>query len=204
MKIGYMRISTAEGQQKFDLQLDALLKAGVEADNIYSDKISGAKSERPGLNACLKSLRHGDVLVVFMLDRLARSQKQLVNIVQDLNDRGIGFKVLQGQGADIDTTTAGGKLIFGIFASLAEFERELIRERTRAGLAAARARGKNGGRRFALSKSQVRLAEAAMGKKGTCVADLCRELGIQRSTLYRYVSPDGQLRESGKRILGKC
>lgn len=203
MKIGYMRISTAEGQQKFDLQEDALLKAGVEAENIYSDKISGAKSERPGLNACLKSLRPGDVLVIYMLDRLARSQKQLVNIVQDLNDRGIGFKVLQGQGADIDTTTAGGKLIFGIFASLAEFERELIRERTRAGLAAARARGKNGGRRFALSKSQVRLAEAAMGKKGTCVADLCRELGIQRSTLYRYVSPDGQLRESGKRILGK-
>jgi DNA invertase Pin-like site-specific DNA recombinase len=121
--------------------------------------------------------------------------------VQDLADRGVGFKVLSGQGAEMDTTTASGKLVFGIFAALAEFERELIRERTLAGLAAARARGRKGGRRFALTKAQVRLAQAAMGKKETQVRELCEELGVTRVTLYRYVSPDGTLRDHGRRRL---
>lgn len=111
--------------------------------------------------------------------------------------------MLKGQGADIDTTTAGGKLIFGIFTALAEFERELIRERTKAGLEAARARGSNGGRKFALSKAQVRLAQAAMGKKETVVGELCKELGVTRATLYRYVGPEGKLREYGHRVLKK-
>jgi len=125
----------------------------------------------------------------------------LVNTVQDLSDRGVGFKVLEGKGANIDTTTANGKLIFGIFAALAEFERELIRERTKAGLAAARARGRNGGRKFALSKAQVLLAQAAMGKKETLVSELSKELGITRATLYRYVGPNGELRKYGKHVL---
>jgi DNA invertase Pin-like site-specific DNA recombinase len=125
----------------------------------------------------------------------------LVNTVQELLDRSAGFKVLAGQGAEINTTTASGKLVFGIFAALAEFERELIRERTMAGLAAARARGRKGGRKFALTKAQVRLAQAAMGKKETCVGDLCKELEITRPTIYRYVGPDGKLREYGKRVL---
>lgn len=129
----------------------------------------------------MKSLRKGDVLVVWKLDRLGRNLRHLVNTVQDLADRGIGFKVLSGQGAEIDTTTAAGKLVFGIFAALAEFERELIRERTRAGLQAARARGRKGGRKFALTKAQVRLAQAAMGKKGTVVNDLCAELGLNQA-----------------------
>ena len=111
--------------------------------------------------------------------------------------------MLAGQGADIDTTTAGGKLIFGIFAALAEFERELIRERTRAGLTAARARGRIGGRKFALTKAQVRLAQAAMGKKETRVCDLCEELGVTRVTLYRYVGPEEELREHGRRALNR-
>lgn len=113
----------------------------------------------------------------------------------------MGFKVLTGKGANIDTTTAAGKLIFGIFAALAEFERELIRERTKAGLAAARARGRSGGRKFALTKAQVRLAQAAMGKRETIVSELCEELGITRATLYRYLDPEGKLREHGKRVL---
>lgn len=125
-----------------------------------------------------------------------------MNTAQDLADHGIGLKVLAGQGAEIDTTTAGGKLIFGIFAALAEFERELIRERTRAGLAAARARGRKGGRRFDLTKAQVRLAQAAMQNRDTKVSELCEELGVTRSTLYRYVGPSGELRDHGARVLG--
>lgn len=142
------------------------------------------------------------MLMVWKLDRLGRDLRHLVNTAQDLADRGIGFKVLAGQGADLDTTTAGGKLVFGIFAALAEFERELIRERTKAGLASARARGRKGGRKFAMTKAQVRLAQAAMGKKETRVSELCGELGITRTTLYRYVGPDGALRENGKLVLG--
>ncbi len=127
--------------------------------------------------------------------------KHLVNVVQELADKDIGFRVLSGQGANIDTTTASGKLIFGIFAALAEFERELIRERTIAGLKAARARGHSGGRRFALTKSQVRLAQASMANRDVKISELCKELGITRVTLYRYVSPNGELRKHGKKVL---
>jgi len=201
MRIGYTRVSKTDGSQALDLQIDALVKAGVSPKHIYSDKASGKKDDRPGLSNCLKALRHGDVLVVWKLDRLGRDLRHLVNTVQDLSERGIGFKVLTGKGANIDTTSAGGNLIFGIFAALAEFERELIRERTKAGLAAARARGRSGGRKFALSKTQVRLAQAAMGDKETVVSELCDELGITRATLYRYIDPKGQLRDYGRRVL---
>lgn len=126
----------------------------------------------------------------------------MVNTVEDLAARGVGFKVLTGQGADIDTTTAAGKMVFGIFASLAEFERELNRERTMAGLASARARGRVGGRRFALSKSQVRQAQAAIGHPETVVTELAAELGVSKTALYRYVSPDGQLRDQSRAVLG--
>jgi len=202
MMIGYVRVSKADGTQTLDLQKDALIRVGVDSQDIYEDFVSGKQKQRPGLDACLKALREGDVLVVWKLDRLGRDLKHLVNTVYDLSDRGIGFKVLAGQGANIDTTTPGGKLIFGVFAALAEFERELIRERTHAGLEAARARGRKGGRRFVLTKAQVRLAQNAMGKPETKISELCQELGITRPTLYRYVAPDGSLREHGKRVLG--
>ncbi|KYL82981.1 transposon DNA-invertase, partial [Klebsiella pneumoniae] len=169
---------------------------------LYEDHASGTRNDRPGLAACLKSLREGDVLVVWKLDRLGRSLAHLVNTVKDLSDRNIGLRVLTGKGAQIDTTTASGRMVFGIFATLAEFERDLIRERTVAGLAAARARGRKGGRRFALTKAQVRLAQAAMTQRDTSVSDLCAELGIKRVTLYRYVGPSGELRDYGKRVLG--
>ena len=128
------------------MQRDALREAGVSADAIYEDQASGQREDRPGLAAFLKAARQGDVIVVWRLDRLGRNLRHLVNLVQDLNDRGIGIRVLAGQGASIDTTTASGKLVFALFAALAEFERELIRERTLAGLASARARGRKGGR----------------------------------------------------------
>lgn len=202
MNVGYARVSKADGSQSLDLQRDALIEAGVDAAAIYEDHASGKRDVRPGLEACLKALRRGDVLVVWKLDRLGRDLHHLVNVVKDLTDREIGLRVLAGQGAQIDTTTPAGRLVFGIFAALAEFERELIRERTLAGLAAARARGRKGGRKFALTKAQVRLAQAAMANRDTSVADLAAELGIRPVTLYRYVGPNGDLRENGKRVLG--
>ena len=201
MKIGYARVSKSDGSQVVDLQTDALIEHGVNSEHIYTDYTSGRGIDRPGLESCLKALRKGDLLVIWKLDRLGRSLKHLINTVKDLTDRGIGLKVLSGQGADIDTTTASGKLVFGIFAALAEFESELIRERTLAGLAAARARGRKGGRKFQLNKHQVRLAQAAMKSRETSVNELCKDLGISRQTLYRYVSPTGNLRSFGNKVL---
>lgn len=201
MLIGYARISKTDGSQNLDLQKDALIQNGVLIENIYEDQASGKKDNRSELESCLKALREKDVLVVWKLDRLGRNLKHLVNTIQDLAKRNIGFKVLTGQGANIDTTTANGRLIFGIFAALAEFEAELIRERTMAGLAAARARGRNGGRKFALTKSQIRLAQASMSSRDTKVSDLCKEIGVTRATLYRYVSPEGKIRPHAQKLL---
>ena len=201
MLIGYMRVSKADGSQTTDLQRDALVKAGIDEKNLYEDYASGKNDNRAGLESCLKSLREGDVLVVWKLDRLGRNLSHLVKTVTKLSDQNIGLRVLTGHGANIDTTTPSGRLIFGIFASLADFESELIRERTKAGLIAARARGKKGGRKFQLTKSQVRMAQVVMKSRDTSVIELCQELNITRSTLYRHVSPDGELRERGKKLL---
>jgi DNA invertase Pin-like site-specific DNA recombinase len=195
MLIGYARVSKADGSQSLDLQHDALIGAGVKDQHIYSDRASGKKDDRPGLEACLKALRDSDVLVIWKLDRLGRSLHHLVKTVTNLTERGVGLKVLTGQGAQIDTTTPAGRLSFGIFAALAEFESELIRERTIAGLQAARARGRKGGRKFALTKAQVRMAQAAMANRDTAVTELCAELGIKPVTLYRYVDPHRNLRD---------
>ena len=201
MLIGYARVSKSDNSQVLDLQIDALVNSGVKEENIYSDKISGSKDERPGLENCLKALREDDILVVYKLDRLGRNLKHLIQTVEDLTKRKIGFKVLSGQGVNIDTTTPAGKMIFSIFGALAEFERELIRERTIAGINAARARGRMGGRKFNLTKAQVRLAEASMKNRDTSVTELCKELKITRATLYKYISPTGELRDYAKRVL---
>jgi len=198
-----MRVSKADGSQVLDLQKDALLAAGVEERYLYQDQASGMRDDRPGLANCLKALRVGDTLIVWKLDRLGRDLRHLVNTVHDLTAQGIGFKVLTGHGAAVDTTTPAGKLVFGIFAALAEFERELIAERTRAGLASARARGRTGGRPYTMTPAKLRLAMAAMGKPETKVGELCAELGITRQTLYRHVSPDGTLRPDGEKLLQK-
>ena len=201
MLIGYMRVSKADGSQATDLQRDALVAAGIDPSQLYEDMASGRKDDRPGLASCLKALRNGDTLAVWKLDRLGRDLRHLINTVHDLTARGVGLKVLSGHGAAIDTTTAAGKLVFGIFAALAEFERELISERTVAGLASARARGRKGGRPFKMTTAKLRLAMAAMGQSETKVADLCTELGITRQTLYRHVSPKGELRPDGMKLL---
>src|ERR1035437_7227492 len=209
MLVGYMRVSKADGSQTTDPQRDALVEAGVDDERLYEDRASGRRDDRPGLAECLKSLRAGDTLVVWKLDRLGRDLHHLVNTVHDLTARGIGLKVLTGPGAAIDTTTAAGKLvfgifgIFGIFAALAEFERELISERTIAGLASARARGRTGGRPFTMTPAKIRLAMASMAKPDTKVGELCKELGISRQTLYRHVTPNGEARPDGVRVLSR-
>jgi DNA invertase Pin-like site-specific DNA recombinase len=203
MLIGYMRVSKADGSQVTNLQLDALLAAGVSREQIYEDRASGAKDDRPALAACLKALRPGDTLMVWKLDRLGRNLKHLITTIDQLHQADISFKVLSGQGASIDTTTPTGKLIFGIFAAFAEFEREQIRERTMAGLASARARGRAGGRPFTMTPAKLRMAMATMKHRDTRVSDLCAELGISRQTLYKFVSPEGGLRPLGQKLLEK-
>lgn len=203
MLVGYMRVSKADGSQATDLQRDALVEAGIASEQLYEDRASGKRDDRPGLDACLKALRCGDTLVVWKLDRLGRSLAHLIDTVNKLNTRGVGFKVLAGQGASIDTTTANGRLMFAFFAALAEFERELIVERTQAGLVAARARGRNGGRPFKMTAAKLRLAQAAMGQPETKVSELCAELGVTRQTLYRHVTPQGELRADGLKLLDR-
>ena len=203
MLIGYMRVSKADGSQSTGLQRDALLAAGVDQAQLYEDQASGKREDRPGLTSCLKALREGDTLMVWKLDRLGRNLRHLINTVHDLTARGVGLKVLTGQGAAIDTTSAAGKLVFGIFAALAEFERELISERTVAGLASARARGRKGGRPFKMTAAKLRLAMASMGQPETKVGELCAEMNITRQTLYRHVSPKGELRTDGLKLLSR-
>src|SRR5271163_1816077 len=200
MLVGYMRVSKTDGSQVNDLQRDAMLAAGVDLRQCYEDTASGKRDDRPGLAACLKTLREGDRLLVWKLDRLGRDLRHLVNTVHELTTRGVGVKVLTGHGASIDTTSPSGKLVFGIFAALSEFERELIVERTKAGLAAARARGRSGGRPFKMTTAKLRLAQAAMGQPGTRIGELCIELGVSRQTLYRHMNPAGQLRPDGERL----
>jgi DNA invertase Pin-like site-specific DNA recombinase len=194
MLIGYARVSTQD--QTLNLQKDALEKAGCQ--KIFTDIASGVKQEREGLEEALSHTREGDTLVVWRLDRLGRSITHLIQTVQGLGKRGVGFRSLT---ENIDTTTSGGKFVFHIFGALAELERDIIRERTQAGLAAARSRGRSGGRPQKMTPAKLRLAQQAMRLPETNVGDLCRELGIGRQTIYRYVGPDGELREAGRKLL---
>ncbi len=196
MLIGYMRVST--GEQSLDLQRDALDRIGCE--RVYDDVCSGRTTDRPGLNQALHVARDGDALVVWKLDRIGRSLPHVVGLVGDLQKRGVGLKVLTG---DVDTTTATGRLVFGIFATLAEFERDLIQERTMAGLAAARARGRAGGRPRVMTKQKLKAAMALMADRDNAARDVAKQLGISVSTLYAYVDAKGQARERAAELLVK-
>ena len=180
MLIGYARVSTDD--QNLDLQRDALIKAGCE--RVLEDHDSGAKAARPGLRAALEYVRKGDTLTVWRLERLGRSLRDLIELVNDLEDRGIALKSLQ---ESIDTTSSSGKLIFHVFGALAEFERNLIRERTKAGLAAARARGRQGGRPKALNPSRRALAVQLYRDRKHTVKEICEMMQISKPTLYKYV-----------------
>ena len=201
MLVGYIRVSKNDGSQTLAPQRDMLIAAGVEPCRIYEDLASGRKDDRPGLNACLKALQPGNTLVVWKLDRLGRDLKHLVTTVEELRNQNIGFQVLAGAGAQIDTTTANGRLFFGIFAALAEFERELIAERTHAGLAAARARGRKGGRPRKMDRSTLIMAMNAMVDPKVNATQVAQRLGITTTTLYAYVNGDGSVKQAGKSIL---
>lgn len=180
--IGYARVSTKE--QNLDSQINDLKQAGCET--IYSEKMSGAKTDRPELDKCLEALKKGDTLIVWRIDRLGRSMIHLVNVVNDLGKRGINFKSIN-DGA-IDTTSASGELVFNIFASMAQFERRLIQERTQAGLKAARARGNKGGRKPVLADDpKVKTAKKMHTDKDLSIAEICKTLKISRATFYRYI-----------------
>lgn len=196
MLIGYMRVST--GEQNLDLQRDALDRAGCQ--RVFDDVCSGRAAERPGLGKALDVARDGDTLVMWKLDRIGRSLPHVVGLVGDLAKRGVGLKVLTG---DIDTTTVAGRLVFGIFATLAEFERDLIHERTMAGLASARARGRSGGRPRVMTKPKLKTAMAMMADRDNAARDVAAELGVSLSTLYAYVDAKGQPRPRAVELLGK-
>jgi DNA invertase Pin-like site-specific DNA recombinase len=183
--IGYARVSTAE--QSTELQLDNLAKVGCE--KIYRESVSGISKTRPELERCLDALRAGDTLVVWRLDRLGRSLKDLVSIITTLEQQSIGFKSVT---ESIDTTTPGGKLVFHIFAALAEFERTLIRDRTKAGLEAARARGRNGGRPPKLDHAQIKKIRAMLSDPKITKSEIARHFGVTRTTLNRALNTESQ------------
>ena len=194
-RIGYARVSTSE--QDLQLQLDALNETGCEF--VFRDKASGARGQRPGLDACVAALEPGDTLVVWRLDRLGRSMPHLVGLVEELLGRGIGFRSLQ-DGA-IDTTTASGELMFNIFSSLAQFERRLIQERTQAGLTAARARGRLGGRKpIRADDPRVVTAKRLHKDRSLSIDQICKTLGISRPTFYRYLALSSIGNERSPRI----
>ena len=182
--VGYARGST--GDQDLSLQLNAIRKEGCVEELIFTDKVSGAKSERPGLDKCLNYLKKGDILLVWRLDRLGRSMSHLVKLFEDLRQRGIRFRsICDGV---IDTTSASGELVFNIFSALAQFERRLIQERTKAGLSAARARGRLGGRkRISCNDPRVKLAHRLHEDKTVSIDEICKTINVSRATLYRYL-----------------
>ena len=195
--IGYARISTVEGAQVLDRQLDALNASGCE--RIFEDRASGAKADRPGLAACLDFLRKGDVLVVLDLDRLGRLAGELITMIDQLEARGISFRALN---APMDTTTPTGRAFLQIQAAFAEMERNIIRQRVNEGLAAARARGRKGGRPRIMTPDKLRYAAHLMADSTRSIPDICMELGgIRPSTLYHYVHADGSLKSSGRDLL---
>ena len=198
--IGYARVSTREERQVFDRQVDALRAAGCE--RIYDDRGSGAGTDRPGLKACLDYLRKGDVLVVLDLDRLGRLAGELIRLIDELEAREVGFRALN---ASFDTTTPMGRAFLQIQAAFAEMERNVIRQRVKEGIAAARARGRKGGRPRLMTPERLRYAQHLMADKSRSIPSICRELGgVPASTLYHYLHADGTLKATGLRLLGQA
>lgn len=197
--VGYARVSTREERQVFDRQVDALRAAGCE--RVYDDRGSGASTDRPGLKACLDYLRRGDVLVVLDLDRLGRLAGELIRLVDELEARDVGFRALN---ASFDTTTPMGRAFLQIQAAFAEMERNVIRQRVKEGIAAARVRGRKGGRPRLMTPERLRYAQHLMADRERSVPAICRELGdVPASTLYHYLHADGTLKATGLKLLGQ-
>lgn len=187
MDLGYARVSTDD--QRLNLQIDALTKYGIPADRIYQEQVSGAKTRRPQLSECVKALREGDVLVVWRLDRLGRSLPELIKILSELQGRGVGFKSLN---ESIDTTTAVGRMVFHMMGAIAQFERDIISERTKAGLQAARARGHRGGRKAKIGPKQIKAARAMLADETVTMQEVADTLKVSRAAIYRAFQREGQ------------
>ena len=200
MLIGYTRVCASDPENALCAQMDALMGVGVDVDRIFCDRVLTANDERPALDGCLKALREGDTLVISKLDRLGRNLRHLIGAVRILDDRDVGLRVLLGA-KEIDTTIQSGRLVYAVFESLAEFERDRISERTREGLEAARKHGRRGGRRFSLTPEKIRAAQMSLADPDTEVKALCVDLGISKATLYRYMNSQGQLREAGLKVM---
>ena len=195
--IGYARVSTREEGQVLDRQMNAFKVAGC--DRVFEDRASGARADRPGLATCLDYLRSGDILVVLDLDRLGRRAGELIRLVDELESRGVGFRALN---ASFDTTTPAGRAFLQIQAAFAEMERNLIRQRVNEGIAAARARGRNGGRPRVMTMERLRYAQHLMADQARSIPAICHELGdMPASTLYHYLHADGSLKAPGRRLL---
>jgi DNA invertase Pin-like site-specific DNA recombinase len=203
MLIGYMRVSRSDGSQKLDLQKDGLLAAGVLEENIYSDMASGSRDDRIGAENCMRALRKDDILVVYALDRIARSVKHSAVIAEHLIERGIGLKVISGAGAMVDVTTPAGRFYYDMLAAVAQLDREFTRLRTKDGLAAARARGRFGGRRRKVTKQVLQVIQLAIKDPNTSIKDLANQFNVSKFTIYYYVYANGELTESGKQLMGE-
>lgn len=198
MLIGYQRVSTDD--QNLDLQRQALIEAGVDPQNIYEDRMSGSVRERPGLDNALRALREGDTLVVWRLDRLARSLKDLIRISEQLADRGVGLRSLK---ESIDTSTATGRLYFHLMGALAEFERNLIRERTMAGLEAARRRGRKPGRKPKMTDRKLAAALALVDEGRLLRREIAQEIGVSESTLFKALADHERVERVRKTYKGQ-
>jgi DNA invertase Pin-like site-specific DNA recombinase len=201
MVLGYIWVSQCDGAESRCIQRGALIAAGVSPLQIHEDAASGRCDTHPGLASTLTALQLGDTLVVWKLDSLGRNLRHLVSTIHILTTRGIGLKVLAGHGAAIDTTTPSAPVILELFHALADFDRDLVSQRTHANLTRTRARGRNGGAPFKMTTCKLLQARNAMARSDTKVSDLCRELGISRQTLYRHVGPDGVIRKDGEKLL---
>lgn len=196
VKVGYMRVSTADGSQKFDMQETALIEAGVSPDKIYSDMASGASDDREGMKYMLKSLNPGDTVVVWKLDRLGRNVKYLVNIIDELIKKNVHLEILTGACHGINMTTPEGRMFFHMAATFAQFERDLIRERIVAGIAEAQRRGTKSGRKFKFSKYDIQTIQH-MIKASVPKAEIARRFHVTTQTIFNYFTPDGEIKQRG-------
>lgn len=204
MKVGYVRVSKNDGSQSTSMQRDALIEYGVLDENIYEDLASGAKDDRPGLEACLKALRADDELVLYRIDRLGRKTHSMITLLHSLAQRSVSIRVLNGYGEIFSSSGPAAQLVTTVMLAVISYERDVLIERTKHGLQAARARGRIGGRKFAMTPSMLRRAQHGMASRDTNVGNLCDELRISRQTLYRLVGPTGELRPDGERLLAKA
>jgi DNA invertase Pin-like site-specific DNA recombinase len=196
VKVGYMRVSTADGSQKFDMQETALIEAGVSPDKIYSDMASGASDNREGMKYMLKSLNSGDTVVVWKLDRLGRNVKYLVNIIDELIKKNVHLEILTGACHGINMTTPEGRMFFHMAATFAQFERDLIRERIVAGIAEAQRRGTKSGRKFKFSKYDIQTIQH-MIKASVPKAEIARRFHVTTQTIFNYFTPEGEIKQRG-------